>query len=593
MSARDQSTGLFGGAQGAAAGPIVFLTNRFNLLEILSSGLVTPRVAFAKFYSDFLEVAQGRIPLFQAPLSVGLCARASSRDDSALDNSAFPVAIEIDPARLVSTPVTALSNDGATKAISLQRGRARVWAAGGAIPGVAFRRIHFRSASDLEEHKLREYDNIFPNQPASAVSPELFENGAWDTGDVEKWLASLTPVTAPSPDEFSLYDRLSGARCLAAHAASAEQMDDLATFLGARGTSPTGQPHGFPPWLSAENTIRPRESGWRGKTSEERLYCSAVRVLQRLSPAQGWLPLEILAEVKAAVAATQLPKKDEVQLSKQFAAMGAILRNDKEFKPFRSGVGNPVVKALLMVLMRPEPARLLNWSRADNGADHDVHLTAAVLSGVLQGHKRLSTDYRLPDLDRLIAITAATQMCERLHDVFRPVAKRIQLNLSVQATGTEGETTVTLSSDGAVVIKKQGRPRVLADLIGTLDLMNPNVSRAITDVCVEQGWTECVRSVVTTTDRNWSAPRSGGAGFEIMVQGPVSVRVEVEIDALRERLGRGTLTAAEEAYLASRLRAAGMAGDAPKPSVDSAVSPSTEPRAAKLDAQSSTPHTES
>jgi hypothetical protein len=552
MSEFSQSAAPFDCGSAGTASPIVFLTNRFNLLEILSSGLITPRAAFGKYYDDLLARAQGRIPLFQAPLSPDLTGRVSSRDDTS-----FPVALEIDPAGLARAPVTALTNDGATDSVVLEPGRAKIWAACGAIPSVVIQRVHFHSTSELEEHKLREYDNIGPGWIELTASPSLFEKGTLRADEAERWLASLQPIAVPSADDFAFHDRLAGARCLGVHAAPADLMDGLAVFLGS-GNASTGLPHGFPSWLSVENTIRPRESGWRGRSTEERLYCSAVRVLRRINPAETWRPLQILSDVQAAVAGTQLPKKDETQLSKQFAAMGEILRNEREFKPFRSGVGSPVIKALLMILMRPEPPRLLSWPKAETGADDEVQLTAEVLGGVLQGHKRLSIDYRHPTLDRLIALTSAREICAGLRDAFRPTAERVQLDVSVEPASAKGDTTVTLKWDGVTVVRKENRRRLLVDLLQKLDLTNPGIAGVLADFCVEQAWTDCVRSVVTTTDRKWSAaPRTVGSGLEIVVLGPVSVRVEIEADALRERLRETTFPAADEEQLAERLRAVG------------------------------------
>jgi len=71
-----------------------------------------------------------------------------------------------------------------------------------------------------------------------------------------------------------------------------------------------------------------------------------------------------------------------------------------------------------------------------------------------------------------------------------------------------------------------------------------------------------VRSIVTTTDRNWTAaPRADG--LEIIVQGPVTVRVHVEMEALRERLHRENLSASEEQRITGILRAVGGNRSAP------------------------------
>src|SRR6185503_17626389 len=95
----------------------------------------------------------------------------------------------------------------------------------------AIRRVHFRSTKNLEEHTLREYENVHAGWPELVVSPELFSGGSLEAEEASEWLRSLDKTDQPSVDDLNLVDRVAGARCLAAFATPAESVGGLGGFL--------------------------------------------------------------------------------------------------------------------------------------------------------------------------------------------------------------------------------------------------------------------------------------------------------------------------------------------------------------------------
>src|SRR5438477_3725902 len=90
MSAVQEIASLFE-EPGDVHPPVVFLTNRYNLLQILSARYIAPREAYPKYYSDLLLQSPGRIPLIRASTSKQLEDLVASEGEAS-----FPVVLELD-----------------------------------------------------------------------------------------------------------------------------------------------------------------------------------------------------------------------------------------------------------------------------------------------------------------------------------------------------------------------------------------------------------------------------------------------------------------------------------------------------------------
>lgn len=71
-----------------------FLTNRQNLLEVLSARLIAPAETYTKYYDDLLAHAPGRVVLVGGAVSEELVGLVVDRDDE----GSFPVMLEFTPA---------------------------------------------------------------------------------------------------------------------------------------------------------------------------------------------------------------------------------------------------------------------------------------------------------------------------------------------------------------------------------------------------------------------------------------------------------------------------------------------------------------
>ena len=84
-----------------------FLTNRRNILSIMSSGLLGPSNIFAKYKNDILARTGGYFPLFSKGFSNDLINTTTANPDVN-----FPVVIELDKNKLPGSCAQGLSDTG-------------------------------------------------------------------------------------------------------------------------------------------------------------------------------------------------------------------------------------------------------------------------------------------------------------------------------------------------------------------------------------------------------------------------------------------------------------------------------------------------
>ena len=213
---------------------LYFLTNRQNLLEVLSSGLVAPADTYEKYYDDLLRLAPGRIVIGGRATGPAVAAVTDSSDPGS-----YPVLIEVATDR-VPHSAPALS-DGAQ------------WLAPEALLPVGGSVIHFRNRTELDEHRLSAYENVNHESFRYAVSANLFEKPAEDTRLLD-WLRALPPGKELGPD-YRRLDRAFGATVLLACVLRTfpEAMPGYVAYLNAKSLpAPPADRHGWPVWLRPE-----------------------------------------------------------------------------------------------------------------------------------------------------------------------------------------------------------------------------------------------------------------------------------------------------------------------------------------------------
>ena len=436
-------------------GPVVFLTNRYNLLEFLSSGMIAPKGAFDKYYEDLLGIVSGRVPLVRGPVDQSLVDAVGLEDATA-----FPVLVELDPDAIEFGDVPALCGEAASKLPSCRVVLAL--APAGVVPMAAVVRTHFRSEKELTEYLARRYENV-PSPISPVVTPEFFGEGSVGLSELAEFLSCTQPLDGGIEVALDRADRIAGARVAALLAASADKelFEEILRLMARAARRRRASP--IPHYLSV--ILADREL--RNLGADGLLFAAAAKVLARTDKSRSWRRLEILDAIETLLRLEDPTNEDAVELKRNLNPIRGILSNERDFKPF-SDKGLISAKALLMVLLRPDVERLLEWPSEESGADDAVRIAACALAGLLRGRKRMPLTLRPDRLDSyLTSLIVARLADDGLSDA--------RIEDSGEATVDEDDDAVWLSVGGTEILRKRKPPPALGGLFADADFEDSTV----------------------------------------------------------------------------------------------------------------------
>ena len=365
--------------QGTAEPRILLLTNRFNLLGILGARLIQPAVAYRKYYEDLLAMVPGRIPLLDHAPSSDLVDRVTGGA-----RGAFPVLLELG------------CLDGLS-AITISGG----WLVDGSIPFSRVTAIHFPDQKSLREHQARPYANLHPHEGLLRVA-EAFASA----GSAEKDRAFLEALRDERPEpptrDWNRIDRLRGALGAAvAGASTGRTLDIAATLLASDEVSPSAAP-----WLMPEElqSLAGPVGSPKKQSAEQLLFTAVLENLVSTDVTEAWSPRETISAVRDTLIKTSTTKANARTLERNLDLAAAIVAGQREFSPFKTTAqGLTTAKAFLLVLLREDLKRLLEWPVEETGADDLTRQTAAIFAGALRGLSREDTSIRNVRIDDLTA----------------------------------------------------------------------------------------------------------------------------------------------------------------------------------------------
>ena len=248
--------------------PPYILTNRYNLLDILSSELIKPLVGFSKYYTDLFRVAPGRMPLLTTAAGPDLVGFVAQDEETA-----FPVALELDPAILDLSDVPVGP-----------AGRDVVWAPDGAIPMGAVSRIWFRSESELAEVRARRFRNLEVPVDRLGVAADLFGPSHMDAETTIEWLESLQPPARSSRSRFSIGLPVLGARDCRGCSSRRELPGSRGRALAGMRKEPKPRDN-EPVWIAGGRLRTLMRDRRRSPALNDRLFEASVESLLRVDPA--------------------------------------------------------------------------------------------------------------------------------------------------------------------------------------------------------------------------------------------------------------------------------------------------------------------
>lgn len=497
---------------------LYFVTNRSNLVEILSSGLLTGRSGFQKYYPDYLQYAPDRVPLFAGPLDESI---VEAIDEQGPEDS-FPVILEVDPSLLSQGKIDALSNGGEEISVEPGNPSGSVWAAPAVIPRQAIRSVMFMTEEAHQDFVSRPYENARTDAPPFRSGDEVCGPGQVTYEEVAEWLNNLPELDALGDGSIRREDRVSGGVLTAIVAAEEEghysqPLLDLmrGEFFEVEREGPSALPVWFRQPLRPEDR---RHISNLPKDHDSCLFRAVVDELLDVDLSERWNNEEVLNAIKNRFAETEVDEEGRDYILKQFDYLSDVIRARRRFDGFNEG-GSDVIKSLLLVLVRPEPSRLLSWSREDTGANTPIMVTAGLFSGIILGRKRMPADLRPSEIDDRLAWLAADRLREE-YGVYGP-------SDSVPAT----------------------RPVDPIDVLLRADLEEEEPRQVALEICRKAGWDDCVSTILIppgdeTMEMFYTRSRKDGrrkvAAFRI--RGEAEVEYEISAEAFERRLredGRG------------------------------------------------------
>jgi hypothetical protein len=453
------------------------LTNRFNLLGILSSRIVGPREAYDKYYRDVLELTPGWVPLTcQLP-------HRSLVEWTTAEPASFPVLLEIECDRATCAAVQL-------------------------VPAVLTRQVkavHFPDERALREHKARVYENVPDQTPRLTVSPRLFE---FEAGTRESEIVAAGRPT-PSEVDWRRLDRWRGA--VAAMALAARREPELDLLYGV--LSRVAGAH----WIT--RALNPDGDTAGAASTNEIVMRASTDVFMDAETAVDWSARRILELVKGRVSASPLSNDERDHALRNLETVRQIVDNERDFIPFSNRPGAlDAAKALLLALLRPDPARLATWSPVETGAPDDVQMAALALVGALRGVASMSATQRTVALDDYTAaavLAGVTGVEVELPELERGVREGAQ----------------ALLVDGSL-IAQAGQPVAAGDAL----LAVPGAARGAVAAAIatELGWDDAVSTLAKF--KSSVSVRAAGQSLEVRSSSPPVVTYEFDESSFIKRL---------------------------------------------------------
>lgn len=467
---------------GTESGSLYFLTNQYNLREILAGGFIGDFFTYDdKYYSDYLMDCKGRVPYFKEVYVDQL--KHVTQDDPV---TTFPVLLEVDAASVLSGDHVIFSPSVADYLVAVSTER---------IPIEEVLSIIFMEEKQLMEFSVRKYDNMPLPLEKFKVDASMVQNRPYETPKLLNWLNNLPIGQFITTDQYVRVDRTAGALCLLT-AFIKDDADGVKYIIRSNDASgrPSRKPTSIPEWLK-DGFLPLVDFRLLTHSSSNQLFffmiCRELLQFDNKTINQKNLVLErILDALKSA----GLPESDTIAFQKSLSRTKQIINNEADFEVFRTP-GYEISKALLLFLLRPRYDELFNWSLSETGASTDIMLTALSFAGLVTGRKSLSNTYKEASKDMEIKSTLLGNL------VFPNKEKPTKAKISRTKKGRVKNQQLGLE------LEQQERPYVVDDesiLNRFLDSSfgeNEKLLRMeAISYCSERSWDDCLDTILMFKD---------------------------------------------------------------------------------------------
>ena len=470
------------------------VTNRSNIVDFLSAGLLRPRAAMTKYYPDTLELADRSVPVILGPPSEELVELATKRPTQ------FPVLVEVDPDAVRPT------DDDRVGYLTVET-----------LDRVV--RVLVESDDDRDELTARRFDNVDWSRIDILVSPDLFRGGTVTGPEVRAAITSQSEACVER--DYELEDRLGGARLLLLQAAPRDpvRLEHVARLVfepalprGRKKTSAIAD------WLRLDETLadyKPVKSAGY----DERLFRAAAATCLTLRREDSWDGVRLVDEIdRLLVADTALRAGDRKRWAAAAERIRSIVDARRTFQGFRSAEYTTET-AVLLAALRGGIDDVLAWGEEAIGGDRWSPAVAALLIGLVHGRTAAGSSLRDRPLDEILATI------ERDRLLGNPADRSVEV-------AAEGDG-LSVEVDGSRMLSVEQATASTIEMVRRLDFDDQSTIGRLLEIASAQGWDDAIK---TTLRFNGSFEHHVATqGSEITVRGDVQAVRELDRQAFEQR----------------------------------------------------------
>ena len=379
---------------------LYFLTNRRNLITIMSGGILGFKDIYAKYSNDILEKSKGFLPLFIG----GVTEDAIHLSTNNLVTN-FPLLVEIDVDYLPDN-LLYLSAEGTGEIsgkLDLNGLDASVVLCNEVLEAKAMSCVHFMSEDNLSEFKARILANVPIDNFEFKVNPELFNvnRAKFDSN----WF-SLLQQSKISKENLTNQGRLAD-KIAAAIAVLSENLETtgdailIMSLIKQFDYSDSPMPEEYKILSNVVNTINSDDSETLESLSEKEnqiLLRATLNVLSEEKPEEGWNALTVLGKILKVY--SKISNKEFTDTNESFLKWASycdlVLSNKKEFpsNAFEDEGGDIIKRSILLLLLRPEYHDYESIKFESLNPGHIVKTISLFLAGYRTGYERLPHLYK-------------------------------------------------------------------------------------------------------------------------------------------------------------------------------------------------------
>jgi len=372
------------------------LTNRRNILSIMSGGVIGASDVYSKYGNDILSASHGYLPLFVN----GVPEEAIKLTSANIDTN-FPVLLEID-LDSVSKEIHRyhLSNGKILDESNLDNSDAEVILINEVIKTSLISCVHFMTHENLQDFKARVLENVPVNNFKYNVSPELFYIN--QTKFNVNWFSLVPTLNTVSPS-LAYRSRLSD-KIVASIALLSENLkrsDDAILLMSLIQSSDINDnvsvPYEYRILSNVINLLHLDISHFSNTSENHKLIRATIEVLIGINLEEGWDATDVLDEiVNVYNSISGEVSSENIDNWRNFCK--DVLNNEKDIYPgVLSDVNDIIKRSIFLLLIRPEYSDYVDIESEYLNPGHAVKTIALFFAGFRAGYERLSNDFKSYD----------------------------------------------------------------------------------------------------------------------------------------------------------------------------------------------------